>query len=170
MPNADFQGIESVVEKAESLSSFYGAWPNFHDAEVLDLHLWRGRVYPGDWDDRNIFPVLTAKFLILAATQPGAGGADKNVIVTLRFHDVDAIQIRDFNHNNSIVGLRVSKQTRGHFTTGEPLPPSLVIAVEQGFGLTASFSCSRIEVVNAEWASAESLDRSEPSGTSRSTR
>jgi len=170
MPNADVEGIESLVEKAERLSSFYGAWPNFHDAEVLELHLWRGHVYPGDWDDRNIFPVLTAKFLILEATQPGAGGADKDVIATLRFHDVDAIRIQDFNNNNSIVGLQVSKQPRGHFTTGESLPPSLVVAVEQGFGLTASFSCSRIEVVAAEWASAESLGRPEPSGASRPTR
>jgi Immunity protein 50 len=145
------ESIESIVDKVETLIAFYGAWPNFHDAEVIELHLWRGYVYPGAWDDRNVFPVLTAKVLILGATQPGATRAEKDVLVTLRFHDVDAVRIQDFNHNNSIAGLRVSKQPRGHFTTGEPLPPSLLVTVEQGFGLAASFSCSRIEVVKAEW-------------------
>ncbi|HUN77250.1 MAG TPA: Imm50 family immunity protein [Steroidobacteraceae bacterium] len=156
------KGIESVVEQAETLTAFYGVWPDFHDAEVIKLHLWRGYVYPGDWDDRNVFPVLTAKILVLEATQPGATGTEKNVLVTLRFHDVDAIRLQDFNHNNSIVGVCVSEQPRGHFTTGEPLPPSLRVTFEQGFGLGASFGCSRIEVVNAEWAPAGSLGQPRP--------
>jgi hypothetical protein len=156
------ESIESLVEKAETLTALYGAWPNFHDAEVIELHLWRGYMYPGDWDERNIFPVLTAKILILDATQPGATGSEKDVLVTLRFHGVDALRLQDFNHNNSIVSLRVSKQPRGHFSTGEPLPPSLLVTVEQGFGLAASFSCSRIEVVNAESAPPGPLGQPHP--------
>jgi hypothetical protein len=151
------ESIESLVENAATLTSFYGAWPNFHDAEVIELHLWRGYLYPGDWDDRNVFPVLTAKILVLEAMQPASTGADKDVLVTLRFHDADAIRLQDFNHNNSIVGLSVSKQPRGYFTHGEPLPPSLLVTIAQGFGLGGSFSCSRIEVVNAEWATSGPL-------------
>ena len=162
------ESIESVVEKAETLTPFYGAWPSFHDSEVIELHLWRGHIYPGEWDDRNVFPVLSIKLLVLEAAQVGATGAEKNVLVTLRFHDVDAIRILDFNHNNSIVGLRVDKQPRGHFTTGEPLPPSLLVTVEQGFGFGGSFSCSRIEVAHAEWeplgplGQPQSADRGRP--------
>ncbi len=152
--------LESLVEKAETLRAFYGAWPSFHDAEVVELHLWRGYVYPGGWDDRNVFPILTAKILVLEATQPGATGAERNVLVTLRFHDVDALRLEDFNHNNSIVGLSVSKRARGHFASGESLPPALLVTVERGFGLAASFHCSRAEVVGAEWAQPGPIGRS----------
>jgi hypothetical protein len=46
--------------------------------------------------------------------------------------------------------LKLRQQGRGFYTNGEPLPPSLLVTVEQGFGLSASFSCARLEVVAAE--------------------
>jgi hypothetical protein len=145
------EGIESLVDGSEILSPFYGdAWPCFHDAEVVEVHLWRGYLYPGDWDDRNVFPILTLKVLILEATQPGATGSGNDLLATLRFYDVDNVRLQDFNHNNSIVGLKLRQQGRGFYTNGEPLPPSLLVTVEQGFGLSASFSCARLEVVAAE--------------------
>jgi hypothetical protein len=146
------ESIESLVDGVNKLRIFFPAWPSFHDAEVVELHLWRGHVYPGHWDDRNIFPVLTIKVLILEATQPGATGAGNDILVTLRFHDVDQVDLRDFNHNNSIVALSVTKQARGHFTTGEELPPHLAVVLEQGFGLAGSFRCFRIEILSAERA------------------
>jgi len=125
------ESIESLIEGAERLKSFYGVWPGFHDAEVTELHLWRGHVYPGDWDDRNVFPILTAT--ILMSTQPDTSGADRDVLVTMRFHDVSELRIQDFNHNNSIVDLLITKRPRGNFTTGEPLPPHLLVTLTQGF-------------------------------------
>ena len=145
------EGIESLVDGSEILRRFYGdAWPCFHDAEVVEVHLWRGYLYPGDWDNRNVFPVLTLKVLILEATQPGATGSGNNLLATLRFYDVDSVRLQDFNHNTSIVGFKLRQQERGFYTNGEPLPPSLLVTVEQGFGLSASFSCARLEVVAAE--------------------
>jgi hypothetical protein len=156
------ESIESLIDGTEKLRAFFDAWPCFHDAEVIELHLWRGHVYPGDWDDRNVFPVLTAKIRVLEATQPGATGAGNDVLVTLRFHDVNDLKMQDFNHDNSIVALSVSKQPRGHFTTGEELPPYLVVAFEKGFGLAASFRCFRIEVLSVESAPAGPLGKLEP--------
>jgi hypothetical protein len=67
------EGIESLVDGSEILSPFYGdAWPCFHDAEVVEVHLWRGYLYPGDWDDRKV--------LILEATQPGATGSGNDLL------------------------------------------------------------------------------------------
>jgi Immunity protein 50 len=157
------ESIESFVDGTERLRAFYsGAWPCFHDAEIVELHLWRGYVYPGEWDDRNVFPILTLKVLILEATQPGATGAGNDVFATLRFHGVDQVRLQDFNHNNSIVGLAVNQQPRGFYTNGEPLPPTLLVTIEQGFGLLGSFSCSRIEVVTAERAPAGPLGGPQP--------
>src|SRR5437867_948381 len=83
IPSMD--GIESLVEKSEKLTSIFGSWPSFHDAEVIDLYYWRGDVRPGDWDDRNVFPVLTVKVLILEATQARATDAGHDTLATLRF-------------------------------------------------------------------------------------
>jgi hypothetical protein len=157
------ESIESFFEGTEPLRAFYGgAWPCFHDAEIVEVHLWRGYVYPGDWDDRNVFPILTLKILILEATQPGATGAENNVLATLRFHGVDQVRLQDFNHNNSIVGLAVTQQPRGFYTDGEPLPPALLVTIEQGFGLLANFSCSRMEVLSAERAPVGRLGGPQP--------
>jgi len=157
------ESIESYIDGAERLRALHaGAWPSFHDAEIVEVHLWRGHIYSGDWDDRNVFPILTLKILILEATQPGATGAGNDVLATLRFHGVDQVRLQDFNHNNSIVGLAVAQQPRGFYTNGEPLPPLLLVNIEQGFGLLASFSCSRMEVLIAEPASGGPLGGPHP--------
>jgi hypothetical protein len=156
------ESIESLVAGTDKLRSFFSEWPSFHDAEIVELHLWRGHVYPGEWDDRNVFPVFTVKILVLEATQPGATGAGNDVVVTLRFYDVDQVELRDFNHNNSIVALSVTKQPRGHFTTGEELPPHLGVVFEQGFGLAVSFRCFRIEILRVEQAPSGPIGKPEP--------
>lgn len=50
-------GIESQIVGSEKLTAIFGYWPSFHDAEVLELHFWRGniRTEKGIYD----FPVLT---------------------------------------------------------------------------------------------------------------
>ncbi len=139
----------TVVAGHERLTGIYGKWPSFHDAEVVDLHLWRGHVRPGDWDDRNVFPVLTVKIRILEATQPGATDVGHDVLATLRFHDVDDVKLEGFNHVNQIIGLSFVMQPRGTFTDGSALPPYIVVEFARGFGIAASFKCLRIELVDA---------------------
>ena len=41
------RSIESYIEGAEEVSNFFGKLPSFHDAEVVEMNLWRGRIYPG---------------------------------------------------------------------------------------------------------------------------
>jgi hypothetical protein len=154
--------VESLVDGHERLKPFFAAWPCFHDAEVVEMHLWRGRIWPGDWDDRNVFPVLTCKIQVLEATQPGATHAGNDVLVTLRFHDADQINLQGFNHDNSIVALSFSRRHRGTFSTGEELPPSIMVTFEAGHGMNASFSCSRMEIVAAERYESPLLAASKP--------
>lgn len=37
---------EALIEHAETLTHVFGHWPSFHDAEVLEINLWRGDVDP----------------------------------------------------------------------------------------------------------------------------
>jgi hypothetical protein len=52
-------GVGSLIVGSEKLTKIFGFWPSFHDAEVLELHFWRGDIQT----DKGIynFPVLTLK-------------------------------------------------------------------------------------------------------------
>jgi hypothetical protein len=149
--------LRSLVENSQRLCAHFEGWPSFHDAEVIDLHLWRGRLFPGDWDDRNVMPVLTAKILVLRATQKNLLG--RNVEVTLRFHDFSELKLERFNHCNRLCGEGLTAELipRGKRPSGEDLPPYLRVVFESGFGIDASFLCFRIEVLEAVECSGEEL-------------
>lgn len=145
----------SVVASHQLLTSIFGQWPSFHDAEVVDLHLWRGNVEP----DRGtyIFPVLTVKLIIVELCRSAHDKTGLELLprarVTLRFRDVDELDLKGFNHCNQIVGLSFGLQERGTFTDGSPLPPYVLVKFEPGFGVSASFKCFGVEVVEAvPWA------------------
>ncbi len=138
---------ESLVEHADRLTGLLGRWPSFHDAEVVELHLWRGDVDP----DREsyVFPVLTVRVHLCDLTanpeKPGHLLLKFHTMVTLRFHDVDEdIQLTGFNHQNQIFGLSISKKERP-----EGPSPYLAVEFEHGFGMGATLKCRRAEVVSA---------------------
>jgi hypothetical protein len=136
--------IESLIAGSEKLTRIYGGWPSFHDAEVIELHHWRGQMKPGDWDDSNIMPMLTAKIHIFIESP-----TSRHTLATLRFEDVDDYRMEGFNHQNAILLLSITVQDRGQFESGESLPPYLVVTFQPAFGMSASFRCFRIEVVDA---------------------
>jgi hypothetical protein len=133
--------IESLIAGSEKLTRIYGGWPSFHDAEVIELHLWRGQMRPGDSD---VFPVLTAKIHIFVESP-----TSQHTLATLRFEDVDDYRMEGFNYQNAILSLSITVQNRGKFESGEGLPPYLVVEFRSAFGMSASFRCFRIEVVDA---------------------
>jgi hypothetical protein len=136
--------IESHIVGSEKLTGIFGRWPSFHDAEVIEFHLWRGDIKPGDWDDSNVFPVITAKIHIFIESPES-----QHTLATIRFEDVDELKMEGFNHQNASLGLSISLRDRGKFETGEDLPPYLVVQFQPAFGVSASFCCFRIEVVDA---------------------
>jgi hypothetical protein len=142
-------GLETILENREALRPFFVGWPSFHDAEVVEINLWRGHLYPGEWDDRNSVPVVTIKFRLLEATQPGATGSGNDILVTIRFHNADSISIPSFTDLVLITDFLVTPQSRGTYTSGEPLPPYYSIALICGNRTSASFRCLRIEIVDA---------------------
>jgi hypothetical protein len=36
--------ITEMIVGSEKLTSIFGGWPSFHDAEVLEIHFWRGHI------------------------------------------------------------------------------------------------------------------------------
>jgi hypothetical protein len=125
-----------IVENARLVLDA-GEWPNFHDAEVHRLNIWRGDVRPDDgvW----IGPVIDASFELCALKEP--------YLVALRFHDCDSIRLQEFNHQNAVYDLAFELEDRGTNRIGDPLPPYVRITFEQAFGVALSFRCMRVEAV-----------------------
>jgi hypothetical protein len=114
-----------------------GEWPNFHDAEVHRLNMWRGDVRPDD----NVWvgPVIEASFELCALKKP--------FIAVLKFHDCDAIRMEEFNHQNAMYDLDFAYEYRGKNRLGEPLPPYISVKFEEAFGVALSFRCFRVQAL-----------------------
>jgi hypothetical protein len=137
--------IESHIAGSQKLIEAHGGWPSFHDAEVIELHFWRGYMNPkANWDDRNVLPTLTAKIHIMIERP-----TTLHTLATLRFEDVDEFRMEGFNHQNAIYGLLIRIQESDKLTKGEALPPYMEVQFQAASGMDASFRCSRIEVIDA---------------------
>jgi hypothetical protein len=148
-----------VVVSHHLLTGICGQWPSFNDAEVVELNLWRGDVEPDK--GKYVLPVLTAKIIVMQISRSStAGPTDETGLellprarVTLRFNDVDELDLRDFNHCNQIVGLTFALQERGAHSDGSLLRPYVLVKFEPGFGMSASFRCLGVEITEAfPWA------------------
>lgn len=80
-----------------------GEWPNFHDAEVHHLNIWRGDARPDDnvW----IGPVIEASFELCALETP--------YIAVPRFHDCDALRMEAFDRQGALYDLTFRLEPRG---------------------------------------------------------
>ncbi len=130
-----FDPIEEVENSHLILD--HGEWPNFHDAEVHTLNLWRGDVRPDDnvW----IGPVIEVSFELCALQKP--------YMVVLKFHDCDAIRLEAFDHQNALYDLAFKFEARGTYLNGKPLPPYISVRFEQAFDAALSFKCFRVQVM-----------------------
>lgn len=138
--------IVSLIGGSEKLTSIFGYWPSFHDAEILELHFLRGDVRP----DKGVyeFPVLTLRMHVWQLTKnvdaKGYMVLQHHTLTTLKFTDVSEFQMQGFNHQNAIMGLVVKSQQR---TKGPS--PYFVVELEPASGMGGSFECLGIEVVDS---------------------
>ena len=138
--------IESLIQGSRNLTDIFGYWPSFHDAEVIELHFWRGDVDPKR--ERYVFPVLTVKLHVWELTnevdERGYLVLRHHTLTTLRFHNIDEFKMEGFNHQNAIFGLSIDQQERADGPS-----PFFAVQFESAFGIGASFRCFRVEVVDA---------------------
>jgi hypothetical protein len=110
--------VETFIKGSEKLLEIFGYWPSFHDAEIINLHLWRGNVD----SEKNLyqFPVLTLDVHHWELTnQVDAKGyfvLQHHTRTTLTFSDVQTVQLNDFNHQNAILDLSIKRLERGMAT------------------------------------------------------
>ena len=138
---------------AEKITSWFGGWPTFHDAEVLNLSL-----------DRN-GSVLTASvftFLVDRSTTDERGYYRRthNCIVTLSCRDIHDLSITDFNQQNVLRELIIREDD------------DVEVIFAGIYGLSARLRCSVVVVDNLAPVESEEnsgangqVSRTEQSGT-----
>lgn len=144
--------IARLIIGREKLTSIFGRWPSFHDAEVYELHFWRGHI---DTDAKIYdFPVLSVRLHLWLMTndvkQNGYYISIKHTLASMKFFDVDDFRMEGFNHQNAIFGLVIEQKTREEGPT-----PYFKVDFDPSFGIDASFTCQRIEITEAVSCTAE---------------
>lgn len=144
--------ITEMILGSEKLTSIFDGWPSFHDAEVLEIHFWRGHI---DTEAQIYnFPVLTAKIHLWLITssvdESGYYECIKHTLATMKFYDVDSFKMEGFNHQNAIFGLVIEQKTREEGPT-----PYFSVNFDPAFGIEASFTCQRIEVAGTQPCTSE---------------
>jgi hypothetical protein len=108
------------IPGADLVTSVFGYWPSFHDAEVVRIGLERTT-------DFGSGPSLTADvhaFEMTSEVDPrGYYVLRHHVLVSFRFDGVQQLQISNFNNQNAILGLGIldirSRQLEGlHYEVG----------------------------------------------------
>lgn len=149
--------VTSLIESSSRLADIFGYWPSFHDAEVVDLSLWRGDVKPKE--QRYTFPVLRATVHLWEMTNEvdtnGFFVLKNHTLVVFRFRDVQDLNLSGFNHQNVIDDITFDVEPRGSYENGDPLPPYIVVEFVQIFGLAVTFKCFGVEVESAVLCSPE---------------
>jgi hypothetical protein len=116
----------NLIPGAAELSTWFGCWPSFHDAEItslslgregvstLQLHTWRRTEKV---DDRGYYV------------------QEKQVLVNLRMEEILALNLLDFNHQNVIFGLSIS-----------PIEGGFEIVLDPCYGLSGNIAARKLSV------------------------
>lgn len=124
----------SCLENADLVTTRFGSWPSFHDAEVLRLELTRPDVARIELDVRT--------WLIGTATNDrGYFMPERVSIVRFQFDGVEDLEIASFNQQNVVFGILIEEHADGIHVELEPI-----------YGIDARWRCqvARVTRVVAE--------------------
>jgi Immunity protein 50 len=145
----------SRIHNSEVLTSVFGTWPSFHDAEVVALRLDRsGMSGPEMEADIHVFEMTSE------VTPEGFYRLRNHTLVTVLFTGIEELSMDDFNQQNVLSDLVLKDISQRQ---PEVLKWEVVFAAS--FGLAAKFLCEAISVLRAE-----PLQPSSPAPSPRGTR
>lgn len=96
--------ITGSIDGAQAVLDWFGCWPSFHDAEIVELHLSRrgpSRLRILNW--RVNWQVV----------EDGYYRREKEAVVTFVFDRITDLKLEDFSQQNVIFGLRIEKSEGG---------------------------------------------------------
>jgi len=134
------QDPTSLLTGHERLTSIFGCWPSFHDAEVVSVRLER------DGRDRWESPALYSTVHVFAGrrNENSETGVEfyNHTLVTFRFNLVVDLELSSFNHQNALFDLTISASPDG------PSDTPIRVVFNSSFGAGLSFSCRSVEIID----------------------
>ena len=137
----------ALIVGASLLTSRFGEWPSFEDAEVLSMNFDRGNyewVLQTDSWSQLVLPSLSTAFYVFDALYAFEDPRRQASVATIRFDDLVHFDMDGFNHQNPSVGLSLGVQY------SEALKKTLLVANWGGTGIQheVSLLCSSANVVS----------------------
>ena len=136
------------IENESALSSLFGHWPDFHDAELSRLTLSA---------PNHENPVVEAEFEVAEMSsevdERGYFKDTQRARTTLRFHNVARVRLTDFVRQNVLDSLELSKAGPEDYDPMWGTRPEgrrkFKVNWVSSVGCEANFLCDAIEVVSA---------------------
>jgi hypothetical protein len=127
------------VENSEALEAIFGGWPSFHDSEVIAIRLQRG----GSNEARPSVEIDVHLWETTSETDGrGLYRLKHHTITTLRFDDVDEVDVVGFNEQNVLFDLAIDQS--------ETYAQRWHVSLTASYGVDASFDCASVAVVRVE--------------------
>jgi hypothetical protein len=94
----------AAIEGAKALRDWFGYWPSFHDAEVIEMHFCRSSL-----SSLKIHTWETTK----EVDARGYNVITKHVVVEFLFKGISTLNLIGFNNQNVLFGLALEKADGG---------------------------------------------------------
>lgn len=140
--------IHQDIKNSEKLTSVFGRWPSFHDAEVIWLRLDGKATSLGDGP--TIETLIHTFEMTSEVNAAGFYVLRNHVLVHLRFSRVMETILEGFDHEHVLMGLSI-KDIR-------PRPMERLnfeVKLDPVYGPEASFQCQDIEVVDVKFCDSD---------------
>jgi hypothetical protein len=117
----------STIEGGSAVVAHFGAWPSFHDAEVVSVHLQRSSACS-----------LSIHAFNMTSSVDGTGHfiTKDHGIVTFEFEEIRELQLNNFNEQNVIFGLKISHESDG----------AIKLRIDECYGLEGSIIANIVRV------------------------
>jgi hypothetical protein len=114
------------IEGASDVVGWFGSWPSFHDAEVLEVALRR--------NGRSVIRLYVSR-ATPAVDGKGYFVCDRHAIVTFLLEEVRDLELADFNSQNVISSLTV-----------DTLPDGVRLTMSPCYGVAGYLEAARASV------------------------
>jgi hypothetical protein len=120
MSDTDVGWVKENIPGADKVIEWFGYWPSFHDAEVIEMYASRAGV---SWIKIHAWR-LTEYWV-----------PEKDVVVTFEFNDIRDWTLSEFNHQNVIASLSIKA-----FESG------IKVRLEPCFGLCGTVLAKQVSI------------------------
>jgi hypothetical protein len=130
------------IRGSQLLTSVFGYWPSFHDAEVVRLELMRA---PSPSDEPGLLAEVHA-FEITDEVGPGGYFVLRHhVLVAFRFRGVDQLRLEGWNHQNVLMGLTIENIRDRQLELLK-----FAVRFDSSWGVDVEFLCRDVEIESVQ--------------------